>query len=332
MIITKTPFRISFFGGGTDYPDWIAEHGGAVLGTTINRYCYVSCRELLPFFEHRYRIVYSRTEHPKAISEIEHPAVRGILSHLDFHDVGLEIHHDADLPARTGLGSSSAFTVGLVHALKAFRGQYISKTELTKLAIHIEQKVVNETVGSQDQTLASFGGLNKIEFHRDGEISVSPLIAPSKKIHDLNCHLMLYFTGFARIASEIAKSKVANLKLKESYLLQMRSMVDEGIEILQKESRPLTDFGHLLHQAWTCKREISDRISNSVIDQIYDEARKAGALGGKLLGAGGGGFMLLFVEPKFQPKVKEALKHLLHVPFQFESEGSRVVLYRPYGL
>ena len=331
MIITRTPFRISFFGGGTDYPAWYQEHGGVVLATTIDKYCYISCRYLPPFFEYKHRIVYSRIENVQCADEIEHPAVRAVLGWAAC-DEGLEIHHDGDLPARSGLGSSSSFTVGLVQALAALRGKYTSKEELAKSAIHIEQQIINETVGSQDQISAAFGGFNRIEFMRNGTFQVSPIILAEDRLHKLQSHLMLVVTGFSRSSSEVARSQIANLKSCEVELKRMGAMVDNAIQVLQNTNSPIGEFGELLHQSWLCKRSLSDKVSPPAIDTMYEEAMDAGATGGKILGAGGGGFLLLFVKPKLQSQVRERLKHLVHVPFKFEDSGSRVVLYQPTGM
>ncbi len=331
MIISRTPFRISFFGGGTDYPAWIQEHGGAVIGTTINHFCYISCRYLPPFFEHKYRICYSKLENAKYIEEIEHPAVRGVLSYLGFHDRGLEIHHDADLPARAGLGSSSAFVVGLCNALLTLRGQMISKEELTQLAIHIEQNIVKETVGCQDQVLTVHGGLNCAYFFPNGNISVHPVMASEERIERFQNHLLLFFTGFSRNAHEIAQSIVANFQMRTNELHQMSEMVGEALDILQNENLDLLAFGKLLHETWQLKKSLSDKISSSKINEIYEKALKAGAIGGKLLGAGGGGFMLFFVPPNKQEAVKHALNFLLHVPFCFENSGSSIIVHQSTG-
>jgi D-glycero-alpha-D-manno-heptose-7-phosphate kinase len=331
MIITRTPFRISFFGGGTDYPLWFRQHGGRVLATTINKYCYISCRHLPPFFEHKHRIIYSKIENVKRLDEIEHPAVKAVLEWANV-ERGLEIHHDGDLPARSGLGSSSSFTVGLVNALSALDGRYISKETLASSAIHIEQNLIQENVGSQDQISAAFGGFNRIEFQRDGTFQVSPIILQKERLAELQDSLMLFFTGFSRIASEVAKSKIDNLKNRELELTRMQSMVDVAIQILQSTTAPIDAFGELLHEGWRYKRRLSDKVSTPEIDDIYEQAREAGAIGGKLLGAGGGGFMLLFVKPELRQRVQESLRHLIHVPFQFENSGSRVALYQPDGL
>ena len=331
MIITRTPFRISFFGGGTDYPEWYLQHGGEVLSTTIDRYCYITCRYLPPFFEHKHRIVYSAIETVGHWDQIKHPAVRGVLSTVNTTK-GLEIHHDGDLPARSGLGSSSSFTVGLLHALAALRGSYISKEQLARDALHVEHDVIGESVGSQDQVAAAFGGFNRIEFLRSGNFTVSPVVLKKQRQKEFQRHLMLCFTGFSRIASDIAKSTIANLGRREKELGRMRQMVDESLSILQSPTRRIEEFGDLLHESWRCKRELSPEVSTPAVDAMYEAARDAGAIGGKLLGAGGGGFMLLFVRPEHQPRVREVLKDLVHVPFGFDESGSRVVLYQPNGL
>ena len=331
MIITRTPFRISFFGGGTDYPAWFRRHGGAVLATTIDKYCYITCRYLPQFFDHKYRIVYSRIENVRDISEIQHPAAKAVLDVLDCRD-GLEIHHDGDLPARAGLGSSSSFTVGLVNAVTALRGKYISKEELASQAIHIEQQVIREDVGSQDQVSAAFGGLNRIEFLRDGSFDVAPMVLPAERLAELQSHLMLCFTGLSRIASEVARSKIENMDKREKELKIMHGLVDQAISVLQSRSASIEEFGSLLHESWNYKRKLSDKVSNSEIDAFYEAARTMGAIGGKLLGAGGGGFFLLFARPGDHKAIREKFSRLVHVPFRFENAGSRVVLYQPTGL
>lgn len=331
MIISRTPFRISFFGGGTDYPAWIQEHGGAVIGTTINHFCYISCRYLPPFFEHNYRVCYSKIESVKFIEQIEHPSVNAVLSYLKFQDQSLEIHHDADLPARAGLGSSSAFTVGLCNALLALRGQSISKEALAQLAIHIEQNILKETVGCQDQTLTAHGGLHCVYFFPNRNISVHPVIAPEKRIQMLQNHLLLFFTGLSRYADPVAKSKVANFQMKKKELLRMHRMVKESLDILQDETEDLLSFGELLHESWQLKKSLSEKVSSPQINEIYEKAIQAGAVGGKLLGAGGGGFMLFFVPLNKQEAVKQALSCLLHVPFRFENSGSTIIVHQPTG-
>lgn len=331
MIITRTPFRISFFGGGTDYPSWVKEHGGAVLSTAINKFCYISCRYLPPFFDHRYRVAYSKVETVDNVSEIEHPAVRTILEYMDCTK-GLEIHHDGDLPARSGLGSSSSFTVGLLNALHALKGEYRSAEHLAHEAIHVEQHLMQEHVGSQDQIAAAYGGFNTIEFHPDQTFSVSPIIVSSSRKQELQSHLMFFFTGLSRFSSDIAKSKIANIKDRSAELNAIRQMVNAGLDILGSSHTPLDEFGRLLHEGWERKRSLSNKVSNLEIDQIYATARSAGAIGGKITGAGGGGFMLLFVPPEKQVDVSKSLSKLVQVPIQFESTGSRVVLYQPEGL
>lgn len=331
MIITRTPFRISFFGGGTDYPTWYRENGGAVLATTIDKYCYITCRRLPQFFQHKHRIVYSLIENVCEISEIQHPAVRAVLGWTGIEE-GLEIHHDGDLPARSGLGSSSSFTVGLVHALSALNGRMATKEDLALDAIHIEQNVIGESVGSQDQVSAAFGGFNRIDFHRNDTFDVSPVILPLQRLNELHSHLMLCFTGFSRIASEIAKSKIDNLKNRSVEINLMREMVDEAISILNNRNTPIEEFGKLLDHSWKYKRSLSEQVSTPQIDELYAEAQRAGATGGKILGAGGGGFLLLFAKPEKHASIRERLRHLVHVPFKFEDSGSRVVLYQPNGL
>lgn len=327
MIISRTPFRISFFGGGTDYPPWFKQNGGAVLSTSFDKYCYITCRELPPFFDHKYRIAYSKVENVKSIVDIEHPAVRAVLGEMGF-DHGLEVHCDADLPARSGLGSSSSFVVGMLHSLSALQGKRVTKDWLAQEAIRIEQEVLRENVGSQDQAAAAHGGFNVIHFQQDGGLKVEPLVVPAQRKQELNDHLMLFFTGFSRISSDIAKAQVANMDKRSAELHRMRAMVDDGVEILCK-GHDICAFGELLHSGWMHKRAMSDLVSNSSIDALYDTARKAGAIGGKLLGAGGGGFMLMFVSPEQQAAVKEALKDLIYVPFKFETSGSQVIYYQP---
>ncbi len=327
MIISRTPFRISFFGGGTDYPAWYRAHGGTVLATTINKYCYISCRYLPPFFEHKIRIVYSKIENCQDVGEINHPAVREVLRYLKI-DRGVEIHHDGDLPARSGMGSSSAFTVGLLHALYALRGQIPSVHQLTKGSIYVEQDLLKEAVGCQDQVLAAYGGFNHVVFHQNGDISVRPMTLSPERVSELNSHLMLFFTGVNRTASDIAQSYSQNLETKDKAMRAMCEMVRQGIAILN-DGEDLERFGNLLHEGWLVKRSLSAEISNDDIEQLYQEARAAGAIGGKLLGAGGGGFMLLFVRPPDQERVRERLRHLIYVPFRFEFSGSRVIFFDP---
>lgn len=327
MIISRTPFRISFFGGGTDYPAWYRENGGAVLATTIDKYCYISCRYLPPFFEHKHHIVYSQAELVQNIDEIRHPSARETLRFMGISE-GVEVHHDGDLPARTGMGSSSSFTVGLLHAFYALKGVMPSKMQLAKDAIHIEQDLIKENVGSQDQTIASFGGLNHIEFNGEHNIEVRPIIIKPQKLELLQNHLMLFFTGFSRTASQIAEEQIKKTPHKKQELTEMYHMVDEAVNILNGDNN-LLEFGKLLHETWQLKRNLTNKISPPHIDYFYETAIRAGAEGGKLLGAGGGGFILFFVRPELQPKVKESLHGLLHVPFRFENLGSQIIFYNP---
>lgn len=328
MIISRTPFRVSLFGGGTDFPSWYRTHGGAVIGGAIDKYCYISLRRLPPFFEYLHRIVYSNIEQVRNIAEIRHPAVRAVLDEMRVTE-GLEIHHDGDLPARSGLGSSSSFTVGLLNALYGFRDQVVSKERLADEAIHIEQKVIGETVGSQDQVWAAYGGLNRIDFKVDGTIDITPLIMERERLEALQSHLVLCFTGLSRYASDIEKEKVANFKKSGPQLHEIRAMVDEAAAILSSSRRDLNDLGRLLHHGWMLKRTLSPNVSNTAIDELYEIALRAGALGGKLLGAGGGGFLLLFVPPNRQASVREQLKSLTVVTFRFDYDGSKIVVYEP---
>lgn len=331
MIISKTPFRISCFGGGTDYPQWSKEHGGEVLGFTINKYCYVSLRQLPPFFDYKHRIVWSRTELVKNYADIEHPAIREIMR-IYGPDCGIELHHDADLPARSGLGSSSSFTVGLLHALYAFSGKMATKQTLGQHAIQIEQNTLKENVGSQDQVWAAYGGFNHIQFHANETFTVNPVILPEYRKRELKQSLMLFFTGFSRNASEIAKDQIANFHQRRRQLKAIREMVPEAMAVLENPKRSINELGHLLHDGWCLKKELASTVSTGAVDTIYEAARSAGAIGGKLLGAGGGGFLLLFVPPENQTKVRERLASLVNVSFDFPSEGSKIALYEPNGL
>lgn len=331
MIISRTPFRISLFGGGTDYPTWVREHGGAVIGAAIDKYCYLTVRRLPPFFEHKSRIVYSQIELIREIDEIQHPAVRGILGHMGVTE-GLEIHHDADLPARSGLGSSSSFTVGLLNALYALNSRMVPKRELAAEAIHVEQNVLKENVGSQDQLWAAYGGLNRIEFHPDESFTVSPLIISRERRNELMNSIMLCFTGFSRFATDFAHDQIKNIKARQAQLHRMRKMVDEAEAILSNPKIPIIEIGKLLHESWRLKRELADSVSNSQIDEIYEAGRSAGAVGGKLLGAGGGGFMIFFVDPEHRERVKERLDKLIHVSTDIDEDGTKIVLFQPNGL
>jgi D-glycero-alpha-D-manno-heptose-7-phosphate kinase len=327
MIISRTPFRISFLGGGTDYPSWYRQHSGRVIATTIDKYCYIFCRYLPPFFDHNFRVVYSQIENRRTIDEIVHPAARECLRYLNFEQ-GLEIHHDGDLPARSGLGSSSSFVVGLLHALHALKGTIPTREQLSHEAIYIEQERLRETVGSQDQVLAAYGGCNRVDFQTNGDISVTPLTLHRDRIEELNAHLLLFFTGINRTSAAIALSYVKEVQSVERQLRELTAMVDEGLDVLCK-GHDLSGFGRLLHESWKAKRSLSEKVSNARVDEIYAEALQAGAIGGKLIGAGGGGFMLLFVRPRDHERVKDRLRKLVHVPFRFEFNGSRIVFYDP---
>jgi len=323
MIISRTPFRISFFGGGTDYPDWYRDNGGAVLSTTIDKYCYLTCRYLPPFFDHSSRIVWSQIERVNNNSEIKHPSVREILQFMQITN-GVEIHHDGDLPARSGLGSSSAFSVGLLNALYSLKGDHHGKRRLASDAIFIEQQKLNENVGSQDQVATAFGGLNHIKFGGPTNFEVHPVTIDCQRLVTLEQHLMLVFTGFQRTASDIAAEQIAAIDKNKTELQELAYAVPEAINML-RGSGPLLEFGRLLHQTWEIKKNLTNNISNTYIDDVYSVARKAGAIGGKLLGAGGGGFMLIFVEPPLKRSVSHALKGMLQVPFKFEKLGSQII-------
>lgn len=327
MIISKTPFRISFFGGGTDYPRWYNHNDGAVLSTTIDKYCYITCRYLPPFFEHKHRVVYSVIEDVKDVSQIKHPAVRECLQFLNITN-GVEIHHDGDLPARIGLGSSSSFTVGLLNALYALKGIMISKEQLAKDAMHIEQDILKENVGSQDQIAAAYGGFNLIEFSGKNHYRVHPVTIDAERLREFKQHLMLFFTGFSRTASDIAVEQIKKIPQRGKELRNMYELVNRAIEVI-KTRKSLSEFGRLLHETWLIKRSLTDKISTPTIDEIYDTALRAGALGGKLLGAGAGGFMLLFVKPQDQKQVRKHLNNLLYVPFDFDNSGSQIIFYNP---
>ncbi len=325
MIISRTPFRVSFFGGGTDYPVWYREHGGAVLATSINRYCYLSCRYLPPFFEHRSRIVWSQIERVSSNDKIEHPVVRAVLDLMQMPE-GLEIHHDGDLPSRTGLGSSSAFTVGLLHALHALKGQMLSKMDMAKAAVHVEQVLLKEAVGVQDQISTAFGGFNRVDINPDDSFTVRPMTLPPGRLNELQSHILMFYTGVSRLSSEVAKESIAQIPNKTNDLHRTRAMVDEASDILVRGG-DILDFGRLLHDAWQIKRSLSAKVAPEFVDDIYTKARAAGAVGGKLLGAGGGGFMIFFASPERHQAIIEALNHLLLVPIEFEQGGSQIIFY-----
>ena len=323
MIISKTPYRISFFGGGTDYPVWYKKYGGSVLSTTIDKYIYISLRILPPFFKHKYRIVWSHIETVKKIDQIKHEVVKEMLKKYKIRS-GLEIHYDGDLPARSGMGSSSVFSVGLMNLLSNFQGKIIKKKQLAEKSIYFEQKVLRQIVGSQDQIAATYGGFNKIVFKMGGGFNVFPFSSKKKKIQKLNKNLLLVFSGLKRTAHHIAKSYVHKLQTsKKSHILEISNFVKEGERIL-KEGK-LDDFGKLLHEAWLEKKSLSSLITNSHIDEIYDLALKKGALGGKLLGAGGGGFLVFYVPHHKQKNFIKHFKNLINVPFKFTSEGSNIM-------
>lgn len=326
MVITRTPYRISFFGGGTDYPAWYLRHGGSALACAINKYCYLTVRYLPPFFQHRYRLVYSVTELCSQISEIKHGGVRAVLEEHLF-DRGVEIHHDGDLPARSGVGSSSSFTVGLLNAVNALKGRLLTRMEVATEAIRIEQEVLMETVGVQDQIMASFGGLQHLRFDRSGNLAATPVFPPPERMRHFEGHLMLVFTGQSRNSSEIAKQYVPALLQKEQILGQYNAMVEEGIQILHSEARSMKEFGSLLHEGWQLKRSLSPVVSNPAVDLAYEVAMRNGALGGKLLGAGGGGFLMLFAPPECHSRIREGLGGLIEVPVAIEHSGSQVIFF-----
>ncbi len=328
MIISRTPHRISFLGGGTDYPSWYLEHGGKVLGAAVDKYCYISCRYLPPFFTHKHRIVYSKIETINHVNEIQHPSVKETVKYLNIEQ-GVEVHHDGDIPARSGMGSSSAFTVGLLKTLYALDGKVISKEDLYKEAIHIEQNLIKENVGSQDQVWAACGGLNIIEFLQNGEIIVEPIVMKEEHLRSFENRFMLFFTGLSRDASVIAQEQIQNTQRNKNELFKMKELVDEAYKILTSGKDDFVEFGRLLNEAWKLKKRLSTKITNSDIDSIYEAAIKNGAVGGKLCGAGGGGFILLYVEPENHDRVTKALGNFLHVPFKFDFSGSEIIVYQP---
>jgi len=325
LIVTKTPLRISFFGGGTDFPSFYNEYGGSVLSTTFDKYCYITVRHLPPFFEYKNEFVYSKIERVSSIDEIVHPAIRNAMSWLKMRDIRLS--YDADLPARSGLGTSSAFAVGLLSAFYALKGKYADKTKLAEDAIYLERTLCKESGGIQDQIAVAFGGLNTISFASSG-FRVSPEIISGDRKRELHEHLMLFFTGFSRNSYEIQKEMERKIGDNKSELLETLALVSEAEKILLSKT-PITEFGRLLDYAWRLKRQFSDYVSTATIDTIYDKALAAGAIGGKLLGAGGGGFMLLFAEPDKQFSVRRAFEKLIEVPFQFENDGTSVLYYAP---
>ena len=326
MIITQTPFRMSFFGGGTDFSGFYNEHGGAVISTTFDKYCYVTVRHLPRFFEYKTHLTYSKTEYVNSYDEIQHPAIREAMKMLDMHE--LRLTYESDLPARSGLGTSSSFAVGMLEAFYALKGKYADKRKLADDAIYLERTLCAEAGGIQDQIAASFGGLNRINFSAEG-YSVKPIIISPERKKLLNDHLMLFFTGFSRFSSDIQKTTEKSMKDKTSELLEMYGLVDKAEKVLTDNQSDLDEFGRLLDYTWRLKRGISSGISTGSIDEQYARTIKAGALGGKLLGAGGGGFLLFYVPLENQQAVHEAMKDLLYVPFKFENDGTKIIFYNP---
>lgn len=326
MIITKTPFRMSFFGGGTDLEEYFKEYKGAVLSTTFDKYCYVNVRHLPRFFDYTTHLTYSKTEYVNNVDEIQHPAIRNAMKMLDMHEIRLT--YDADLPARSGLGTSSSFAVGMLNAFYALKGKYADKKKLADEAIYLERVLCNEAGGWQDQIAASYGGFNRINFGPDGYEVLPVIISPERK-KQLNANLMMFFTGFTRFSSEIQEANASNKNEKILQLKKMYDLVDEAEKILTDQTADLDDFGRLLDVTWKLKRQTGKAVSTGSIDELYERGIQAGALGGKLLGAGGGGFLLFYVTPEYQEKLKQAMKDLLYIPFQFEDGGTRVIHYTP---
>lgn len=325
MIITKTPFRMSFFGGGTDMPEFFREHGGAVISTSFDKYCYVNVRHLPPFFDYHTELSYSRTERVVRVEDIEHPAIREAMKMLDMHDIRLT--YEADLPARTGLGTSSSFAVGMLNAFYALKGKYADKRRLSDEAIYLERVLCNEAGGWQDQIAAAYGGFNRINFHGES-YDVQPIIISPERKKQLNDNLMMFFTGFTRFSSEIQQSS-KSMADKTAQLLDMLAIVDEAEKVLEDKHGDLDEFGRLLDQSWRLKKQTGNKVSTGGIDELYEKAMAAGALGGKLLGAGGGGFLLFYVPQDRQEAVMEAMSSLMYVPFEFENGGTRVIHYTP---
>ncbi len=331
MIIVRTPLRVSFFGGGTDHPAWLrrGERGG-VLSTTIDKYVYVQLRKLPAVFDFNYRVAWGKLEEVQSVSEIQHPVVRTVLEHYGADDEsGYEVIYNADLPSRSGLGSSSSFTVSMLHAFLGDHGRLCSKRFLASEAIRVEQELLREPVGCQDQVAAAYGGFNRIEFDPSGDFTVTPVRLSAGRRAALESHLMMFFTGFIRSASAVEATKIDSMDARTTELRALYALADEGQNLLEQETAPIEEFGALLDDAWRNKRRLSDSVSNDSIDAAYETARAAGAIGGKLLGAGGGGFLLIFAPPEAQPRVRAALQHFVHVPFCTEREGASVVLYAP---
>ena len=326
MVICRTPFRISFFGGGTDYPIWYREHGGVVISATINKYSYITARWLPPYFDYKHRIRYHQQEQVNSIDELKHPSVRECARYLNVQN-GLEVVHNADVPAQSGLGSSSTFTVGMLHALHTLQNRMPTKRQLAVEAIHVEQDLIGEAVGSQDQTAAAFGGLNKIEFKRTGEIEVDPIIISGERLHQLQENLLLVFTSFTRSASEMAKIQIAVSSEKADELFAMKNLCDQAFSYLTNAGASLDDFGELLNEQWRIKRRLTKHISNPKIDEIYEAGLKHGALGGKLLGAGGGGFMIFYAPKTHHDAIRSGLTSKMFVPFRFDFLGSKIIYF-----
>lgn len=323
MIISKTPFRVSFFGGGTDYPLWYERNGGEVLSTSIDKYCHITIRRLPQFFEKSNRFVWSKIQLTNDINEVEHPSIKACLNYYKLQN-GIEIHHIGDLPARSGLGSSSAFTVGLVHAINELIGKQVTSEYLAKTAIHIEKNIICENVGVQDQIAVAHGGFNHVSIDNDGIYSFNNLLLSRGRLEELQSNLMLFYTGISRYASEIVKEQLSSMNSNYQKMLFLSSLVREGVSILQS-SHSLDSFGELLNESWAYKKSLASNISSNYIDQMYEAAKKNGAIGGKILGAGGGGFMLLYANKKYHNKIKEALKTNICIPFNFENKGSRIM-------
>lgn len=327
MIITKTPFRMSFFGGGTDMEEYFKENKGAVISTTIDKYCYVNVRHLPRFFDYSTELSYSKLERVKKIEEIQHPLIRNIMQMLDMQE--LRLTYEADLPARSGLGTSSSFAVGTLQACYALKGKYADKKKLSDEAIYVERVLCNEAGGWQDQIAAAFGGFNRIDFDANG-YRVHPIVMSPERKEELNNNIMMFFTGFTRFSSEIQKTNnEITLEEKKNQLKKMYDMVEEAEQILVNKNRDLDDFGRLLDKSWNLKKQTGKAVSTDKIDELYKKGMEAGALGGKLLGAGGGGFLIFYVQKDNQQKVREALKDLMYIPFKFENEGSTIIHYTP---
>jgi D-glycero-alpha-D-manno-heptose-7-phosphate kinase len=323
VIISRTPFRISFFGGGTDFPEFYSEHGGATLLTAIDKYCYLSVHRMGRFFKHVFRASYAQTELVQHPSEFKHPLIREALLHLDFSD-GLEITHVADLPGRTGLGSSSSFTVGLLHALHAFRGDAVTPAQLARESIEVERVRVGDAGGHQDQYAAAFGGLIRVDFRAGPEVKVTPLRLSAGRLRDLQDRVLMFYTGVEKSADVILREQSRRVARNTPALIEMLNMVDAAEKILTGDDS-LDGFGRLLHESWQRKRSLSPGISNGVVDDAYEAAIAAGALGGKLLGAGGRGFLLVFAPPDRHASVRERLSGLQEVPVSLGAEGSRII-------